>query len=375
MNATLSTTFAVSDVTRSRTPLLTVPYRQSIANLLTGGASSIEACSRYHGKLAEGVFYHPVVAAAHGAFSYHMPLVLSPDAIWLMIVQAVAHHVNANAELLRPSLVRHEGKAEISIRRDEFLKGSPENPWAEAISELSDQVRDHIGPAADRFVPSFSTTGPTEKVAAQIALLDAMKCYFSYSVHSYCGIPEITLEGTPEDWESLAARARGFADLGLGHWLGIVNRILEQFVLASLGDVDLPFWRSLYKYNEVSGGARITGWITFLFPYGKDFRTGQASQPRTDCFEPEIVDLAPEDEDCAVHVLTPDDFERDWFRGGMSFGSLPGGLSRAPFQWHYRDAMFPMEFLGGFVGVAQDEATLALKPEIGWAVRENRQPA
>jgi hypothetical protein len=29
-----------------------------------------------------------------------------------------------------------------------------------------------------------------------------------------------------------------------------------------------------------------------------------------------------------------------------------------------------MEFLGGFVGVAQDPATLALRPEIGWAVRE-----
>jgi hypothetical protein len=29
-----------------------------------------------------------------------------------------------------------------------------------------------------------------------------------------------------------------------------------------------------------------------------------------------------------------------------------------------------MEFLGGFVGVAQDPETLALCPGIGWAVRE-----
>jgi hypothetical protein len=28
-----------------------------------------------------------------------------------------------------------------------------------------------------------------------------------------------------------------------------------------------------------------------------------------------------------------------------------------------------MEFLGGFVGVRQDPGTLALRPEIGWAVR------
>jgi hypothetical protein len=32
---------------------------------------------------------------------------------------------------------------------------------------------------------------------------------------------------------------------------------------------------------------------------------------------------------------------------------------------------FDMDFLGGFVGVAQDQATLTLRPEIGWAVRES----
>jgi hypothetical protein len=30
----------------------------------------------------------------------------------------------------------------------------------------------------------------------------------------------------------------------------------------------------------------------------------------------------------------------------------------------------PMEFIAGFVGVAQDPETLCLRPEIGWAVRE-----
>jgi hypothetical protein len=29
-----------------------------------------------------------------------------------------------------------------------------------------------------------------------------------------------------------------------------------------------------------------------------------------------------------------------------------------------------MEVLGGFVGVSQNKETLAVKPEIGWAVRE-----
>jgi len=33
-----------------------------------------------------------------------------------------------------------------------------------------------------------------------------------------------------------------------------------------------------------------------------------------------------------------------------------------------------MEFLGGFVGISQDSQTLALRPEIGWAVLEANQP-
>jgi hypothetical protein len=34
------------------------------------------------------------------------------------------------------------------------------------------------------------------------------------------------------------------------------------------------------------------------------------------------------------------------------------------------DRSFDMEFLGGVVGVAEDQETLALRPEVGWAVRE-----
>ena len=45
-------------------------------------------------------------------------------------------------------------------------------------------------------------------------------------------------------------------------------------------------------------------------------------------------------------------------------------MSKAPFLWHYLERSFDMEFLGGFVGVAQDQETLTLRLEIGWAVRE-----
>jgi hypothetical protein len=470
MTKVTTTTFLVSDVEPVTTTLQEVPYKEAVENLLRTAAPSrrlrsLEACARYHGQLVAGVPFHPVVAAAHRAFTDHRPLCLTPDIIWLMICQGVANHVNANAEELRTRFVTHEGKILISVRRDDFVKGSPENPWAEAILELTKQVREHIGSAFDFFQPTFTTTGPVEKAAAAVVLLDAMKSYFDYDMETECGIPAITLEGTAEDWQTVADRAEQFGSLDLKWWLKPMRAVLGQFVAAAQGEIDRPFWQGFYKYQDESGGPVITGWISTLFPYLKDSRTGLAtnrnrwltSKAQRD-FEGEIEDINTDDEiqdnefnredaKPPQHVTTPasqktlnrlilkgkqdleepnqkdasdgesasasqqpsgimpntqkytadpdldSDFDDDelvvraWLRPmprqkgndkGYYFGfgwgpgiaDLPLGISRAPFCWHYRKQSFDMQFLGGFVGVCQNKETLAVKPEIGWAVRE-----
>jgi hypothetical protein len=156
------------------------------------------------------------------------------------------------------------------------VKGSPENPWAEAIEEFTGKVREHIGSAFDLFQPTFTTTGPVERAAAGVVLLDAIRSYFTYDMETFCGIPAITLEGTPEDWQAIADRAEQFAHLDLEWWLEPLRSVLHQFVAASRGDVDRPFWRSLYKFHDESGGPVITGWISTLFPYLTDSQTGLA---------------------------------------------------------------------------------------------------
>ena len=251
MTKLATTTFLVSDVEPATTPLEELPYKEAVDALLRPSVRSrrfrsVEACARYHGHLIAGVPFHPVVAAAHRSFMDHRPLCLSPDIIWLMICQGLANHINANAEELRTRFVRHEGKIQISLRRDEFVKGSPENPWAEAIEEFTNKVGEHLGSGFDLFQPSFTTTGPVERAAAGIVLLDAMQSYFDYDTMTSCGIPAITLEGTPEDWQAVADRAEQFGSLDLEWWLEPLRGILQQFVAASQGVVDRPFWQSLY---------------------------------------------------------------------------------------------------------------------------------
>jgi hypothetical protein len=323
-----------------------------------GRHKPVEACSRYHGQLLANVLAHPVIAALHHAFTDHRPVCLSPDMVWLLVCQGVANHINAHAEVLRPRFVRHQGKVKIEVRRDDFIKGSPENPWEEVLGAFSACIREHIGPAHDLFLPCFSTTGLVERTAAEIVLLDAMQSYFTYVLKTICGIPAITLEGTREDWQALADRAMAFAEYDLKWWLTPMQPILQQFVDAASGKVEPAFWRSIYKYYSFSGGAAVTGWITAFFPYLKD-EQGTASRKNPWLAEggARLQGLLGAAEDPQVC-------------DGPSPDAFPSGLARAPFVWEYLNRKFPMEFLGGFVGVNQNAATLTLRPELGWVVRE-----
>lgn len=320
----------------------------------------IEACCRYHGRLVAGIHSHPLMDALHHAFMDHRPVSLSPDMFWLLICQGVAQHVNANAEQLRSRFVQHSGTVEIVVRRDDFIKGSPENPWDEVIGQFSNCIREYIGSAHDLFMPRFSTTGPKEQIAAEVVLLDAMQSYFKYVLETRCGIPAITLEGTADDWEALADRAKEFAAFDLDWWLAPLQHVLQEFVSAARGNVQQSFWESIYKFQSFSGGEAVTGWIAAFFPYLKDPQ--DQSNQRNSWLN---------DGGWRLQSLLDGQWNDETYdERGPSPDSFPGGMARAPFVWKYHETLIDMEFLGGFVGVAQDATTLSLRPEIGWAIRQ-----
>lgn len=87
------------------------PLRTAMRALSLPGTSSVSR------QLARSqTFLHPLVQAVHLAFSDHRPLVLTPDCIWLTIVQGFGQHVNENAEALRGRIVHHEGKKEFAFQ-------------------------------------------------------------------------------------------------------------------------------------------------------------------------------------------------------------------------------------------------------------------
>jgi len=146
------------------------------------------------------------VSAIHHAFSYHLPVELSPELVWIAITQGFSQHVNRNSERLRHHFVKHEGKAEIKIRLDHFVKGK-ENPWSDAFDSFSEQIGKHVGDIQKTLTADFSTTTPLEKIVSEIVMMEAFKEYFSYSMDTMCWIPEIKLTGTLNDWERIREKA------------------------------------------------------------------------------------------------------------------------------------------------------------------------
>jgi hypothetical protein len=344
-------TFPVSDVTPAREPLPEVASHEAVADLL---GSRVESCSHYHGRLVAGLRSHPLIGALHAAFASHRPVCLSPDIVWLTLMQGLAQHVNAHAEQLRHRFVRHEGKLKVVVRRDDFVKGAPENPWPEVFGQFSAAIRGHLGEEAHGLVVAdFSTTGPVERAASEVALLDAMQAFFDYECHTCCGIPSVTLEGTAADWRVLARRAEGIARLDLGWWVERLRPVLGQFVAAAGGDIDRGFWESMYKWQgpKGSGSPHVTGWVVDLFPYVANPQARYAGPAAPPLRRNPWLGVRPG-------------------RGGPGRDDFPGLPSRAPFRWQHLDRAFAMEFVGGLVGIRQDPETFCLRPEVGWAVRE-----
>jgi hypothetical protein len=339
---TAGITFAVQKVERVTTPLPTCKTHEALNRLLD---RPIEACCDYTSDCIQQVRFHPLLAAAHVAFSQHRPLVLSPDMIWVAIVQGLAQHVRNHAERLRGRLVAHQGKLEICVERTDLHRGSPENAWDGVIRDLSLSIRKHLGPRYDELISDFSTTGPVERTACEVALLDTFQPYFEYRVVCICGIPEITLEGTPDDWKRLRGKVEHLTAYDLDWWLPHVRQVCDQFVRASEGDIDPKHWRDIYKREDAYGWDVVNGWLVNLVPYLKNGQTGNYT----------------------VRNPLLDDPGKQ-----VSTDMLPGGVSQVPFRcrWPGQTEDAAMEFLGGFVGVTQDASTLALRPKLGWAVRQ-----
>ncbi|MBN1969834.1 MAG: DUF4419 domain-containing protein [Candidatus Delongbacteria bacterium] len=365
--------FSVEDVLPTENANFTKMKKSYLEIFTKKCGEGIEAWSEKDQMLIETTF-HPFVNALHYAYSEHTPFTISPDMIWLLIAQGFANHINENSEELKELLVDFEGKKVLEVSRDHFEKGSKKNNWQDVFPEFSSQIAKFTGKELiDLVTPKFSTTGAIEKAAFEISLLDALQSYFIYKVSSRCGINDIRLEGCTADWELVLENTKELRKYNLDWWVDKLVPVLEEFVKASNGNVDKKFWTEIYKYESGSGGEKITGWIRLFFPYIKvkgepNLNTRSIAQimEEDNVSKEKAYRISNEEINTTLEVIIP----HTNFGQSLDSDSFSKGISKATFYWWYFGKIFQMEFLAGFIGATQDINDLAIRPEIGWAIRD-----
>ncbi|HEX6685589.1 MAG TPA: DUF4419 domain-containing protein [Candidatus Limnocylindrales bacterium] len=338
--------FAVDDVTPAAEPLPTVALGELFEDALAvGGDPALRVLA------PDGV--HPLLSAVGRAFADHRPLVLSPDAVWLTITQGVAQHIRLHAGQLRPLLVNHEGRKRLTVQVQAVPRDA--DSWRDAVDVFHKQLAAEISDPG-LFDCDFTTSTETERVAGRVVMLDAYSPYFSLWMVAVCGIPSVTLMGTPQDWRKIRQRIDSLVPFGLEKWCRSLAPIADQFVRAASGDVDTAFWQRIYNPVDAYGGEVITGWIARLYPYLKE--EGAPSRPNP------LLDLeVGEPRNVTVEG-------RRWYDGpSIRSTGVPATLSRVTINLNDRITRENRKVAvhAGLVAVAQDTDG-ALCPVAGWFV-------
>ncbi|MFJ6620085.1 DUF4419 domain-containing protein [Kitasatospora sp. NPDC091335] len=311
-----------------------------------------------------------LLRAARAAFAEHLPLSLSPDVLWYAVVHEVAVHVRMYPPRYRALFRAVGGRRAPIVVRDDGLAG-PAAVWSGPVGAGPDWsgpaagagpdwsrsvrlVREPLVAAVgaelvDLFRPDFSTTTPDDVSSALVALMDVVSPYYDFRWETRCGIPRVRLEGTAGDWARLAAGVGALAQRfgWLAPWFAQLRPVVDEIAAtAAGGPVDEDFWRSLFKWRSMSGGPRVTGWLTAFL----------------------------------AHTQTPDgprlrrSFDwreaagREYHQEAFEVNDFPSHVSKVPFVWEVLGREVPMVLVGGVLGIERDGEYL--RPRLGTAVLE-----
>lgn len=294
----------------------------------------------------EDVFFYSLVRA----YAEHRPFVLSPDMIWQLIGFEFSEYVNNHSEEMRSLLVAHEGVNDLKIMTEEDILDDKNANWSDLFDKFSAAIAENTkGDIAQLMTSDFSTTGSAERIASQITLMESLKSYFHYIAGRLsCGIPYITLKGTPDDWRKVAEKVQGLERYNMGWWTKELKPIIAELVKTAEGKPSSKFWKDIVmqdRPDRLRGGGcsmekptDLDGWMVKLFP---DMKNGK-------------------------------------MRATIPQSQMQGvELSKVPFKYQLidRETMQVIEetdimLYAGFVGIIIDEATGALEPKIGWIARK-----
>ncbi|PPR04704.1 hypothetical protein CVT24_011826 [Panaeolus cyanescens] len=219
------------------------------------------------------------------AYNNHHNLVIRPDDIWISILSQFNFYVNAHGEELRSKFVAHGGKKTLVVQAAGTRYAVDFGQLAHTFTDAIQQ--NVLDPELQKWIlPDFSTTTSNDTVVYSMMMMSTLKTYFDYYICLTCGIPNVTLMGTKEDWQKLLNRIDKFASFGdePAAWESLLRSVLTPFVDAFDGNFHPEFWPKICHYEDFgSGSPFLSGWITNFCVWDKE---GKWIGPRLPLAEP-----------------------------------------------------------------------------------------
>lgn len=291
LNMSTSQTFQLTVNGESIGPVTDQPRSRSLVSVL----KDCDVVEKKKGRLltstnpnnsVKAALGNSFIGAIYDAYSHHHKLVLRPDDVWLSIVLAFADYVDNNAEAMREYFVTHEGKNQLIVEIDTDL--ATVNNWSGIVKQFSDKISENTLNSVRNWIePRFTTTTENDSLIARMALMGTLKNYFAYGCRLKCGIPEVTLMGTLQDWESLRTKIEEIVTFALKsspthskaftkeskdlmRWREILLGVANEFIASYKGVVNNNFWQSCANSSGGgSGPTYISGWILAFAPFAK----------------------------------------------------------------------------------------------------------
>jgi len=295
-----------------------------------------------------------ILQGFYSAYENHLPIRLTPDIIWLLIVQGFSHHVNYNSKELREKFVNFEGKKklEIIIPKYHSYKQMKSEDYAELFENLTEKIKENVGEELINTIDfNFSTSNEITKVVGYASIMSSLKKFFEFRGFCHmCNYPYIILEGKLEDWESILKKTKDLSKYDLEKWTSILEISLKEIIETKKGNINKQFWKNIlypdkidekieigeYKYKTIQVDG-INGWLLTFFPYYKDGYFRYTNSIKT----------------------------KDLWR-------LPEKILKTPLLMKSDDeGETPMIIYSGFLGMKVDkEKNNLVTAEIGWYVKE-----
>lgn len=215
------------------------------------------------------------------AFVKHYHLKIRPDDVWLSIIITFANYASQYSDEMAdyfPKDIFASNTITIDALTDQYGNLFKDiYSWKPVLSEFVTKIDNTIHNAPIWMIPNFTTTTKKDRMIGHLAIMGSVKKFLNYTFKYLCGIPQVTMYGTRDDWQLLIQNVEEIEKIGreanragLVDWCAILKPVLEKFLDSYDGNVDNDFWQScIFPSSGYSKFDYISGWALAFAPFNE----------------------------------------------------------------------------------------------------------